>query len=380
MALIKYPIGIQTFEKIRRGNYLYVDKTMYVYNLVSRGQYYFLSRPRRFGKSLLLSTIEAFFRGCKELFEGLYIYGCEWDWKEYPVLHMALNGQDYRSVSSLDDTLNFIISEWEKEYGIQSDSSITTPEVRFANCIRRVSEANGRQVVILVDEYDQPLLQNMEEGKEELYERLRVRLQSFYSVIKAQDSYICFGMLTGISKFSKISVFSGLNNLKDISFNDTTNAVCGVSESELPIVFSEGISELAQANGMTEEQTKDRLRREYDGYRFCEKGEGIYNPFSLLNTFDNKKFRHYWMESGTPSFLIKLLENRHWDLSRIDGCTVSEADILGSDRYLDNPLPLLYQSGYLTVKAYDPRFEEYTLGYPNEEVAEGFNILTSIHG
>jgi len=373
MKQLKYPIGIQTFSEIINDGYIYVDKTEYVWNLVTQGKFYFLSRPRRFGKSLLLSTLDAFFRGQKELFKGLYIYNQEWDWVEYPVFHLALNGQDYDSVKSLDDTLGYYISEWEKAYDIPVDPTIGTIEVRFANCIRRASEKMGRGVVILIDEYDQPLLNNIEQGKENLHETMRGHLQTFYSVMKAQDQYIKFAMLTGISKFSKVSVFSGLNNLKDISLFDSMNAICGISGTELYAYFGESIRQMADANEMSLEEIKDRLKREYDGYHFSKRGEGIYNPFSLLNAFDIKEFGHYWIESGTPSFLIKLLENRNWNLSEISGSTVSEADIKGSDRYLTNPIPLLLQSGYLTIKEFKPRSKRYTLDYPNEEVAEGFN-------
>jgi len=373
MKLLKYPIGIQTFANIINDGYIYVDKTEYVWKLVSQGKYYFLSRPRRFGKSLLLSTLDAFFRGRKELFKGLYIYSQEWDWVEYPVFHLALNGQDYNSVKSLDDTLNYYISEWEKAYSIPFDPTISTIEVRFANCIRRASEIMGRPVVILIDEYDQPLLHNIEQGKEDLHNTLREHMQAFFSVMKAQDQYIKFAILTGISKFSRISVFSGLNNLNDISLDADTNGICGISETELSAIFGESIKQMADANGITPEEVKNLLKREYDGYHFSKRGEGIYNPFSLLNAFSKKDFKHYWMASGTPSFLIKLLENKNWDLSEISGSTVSEADLMGSDRYLTNPIPMLFQSGYLTIKGYNHRFNEYTLDYPNEEVAEGFN-------
>ncbi|MCM1451239.1 MAG: ATP-binding protein [Clostridium sp.] len=373
MKFLKYPIGIQTFEKIRAEGYIYVDKTKYVYDLATRGQYYFLSRPRRFGKSLLLSTFESFFRGHKELFKGLYAYDQDWDWAEYPVFHLALNGQDYDSVEKLDETLYNNIELWEQQYALPAGNRSMSPSTRFFNGIYNASAKAGRGVVILIDEYDQPLLHNIEQGKEELHNRLREHLQAFYSVMKAQDKYIRFAILTGISKFSKVSVFSGLNNLKDISFNDNTNAICGISESELKENFAESISELAAANRMTDGQVASRLKEEYDGYHFSEEGEGVYNPFSLLNAFDNGKFRHYWVASGTPSFLIKLLENRNWDLSRISGSTVSESEIMGADRYLTNPIPMLLQSGYLTIKEYDPTFNEYRLDYPNEEVAEGFN-------
>lgn len=372
MEIIKYPIGIQTFADIINGGYKYVDKTQYVWQLVSRGKYYFLSRPRRFGKSLLVSTFEAFFKGKKDLFKGLYIADKEWDWCEYPVFHLALNGQDYKSVESLDETLNYFLSEWEKTYDIARNESFKSVSIRFANCIRRAYENTGRPVVILIDEYDQPLLQNIEQGKEELHNTLREHMQAFLAVIKAQDQYIRFAFLTGISKFSKVSVFSGLNNLNDISLDSETNAICGISESELSLNFQRSIENLAEAQDLTFESAKERLKKEYDGYHFSYKGEGVYNPFSLLNAFDKKSFKHYWTTTGTPSFLIKLLASRDWNLAELSGATVSETDLLGADRYLRNPISLLFQSGYLTIKGYDKRFNEYTLDYPNEEVAEGF--------
>lgn len=382
MKDIKYPIGIQTFADIINGGYIYVDKTAHVWRLVSRGKYYFLSRPRRFGKSLLLSTIEAFFQGRKELFKGLYIYDQDWAWEEYPIFHLALNGQNYNSIRDIDEVLHNSMGVWEQQYGLKVGDSSKSVSTRFFNCIYNAYKKTGHQVVILVDEYDQPLFQNIEQGKDALHKEMREHLHAFYSVIKAQDQYICFGMLTGISKFSKVSVFSGLNNLNDISIDANTNSICGISETELTENFSEGIVQFAEANGMTEEEAKAGLKREYDGYHFSKQGEGIYNPFSLLNAFDKKDFRHYWMETGTPSFLIKLLGDRDWNLSEISGATVSESSIMGSDMYMKNPIPMLLQSGYLTIKGYDAEFREFTVDFPNEEVSEGFNeeILKSYSG
>lgn len=368
----KYPVGIQTFKKIREGNYLYVDKTEYIYDLVIRGQFYFLSRPRRFGKSLLLSTVAALFRGERELFDGLYIAGKDWEWVEHPVFHLALNGQDYNSVEKLDEILHNSMAHWEADYHLPKGDASMSVSIRLSNCIRNAREVTGRDVVILIDEYDQPLLQNVEQRRESLHREMRERLQAFYSVLKSQDQYIRFGMLSGISKFSKLSVFSGLNNLNDISLDVGMNAICGISESELGRNFAIGIEQLAAASGMSVPETKEELKREYDGYHFAETGEGIYNPFSLLKTFDKDRFSHYWIESGTPSFLINLIREREWDLARIGGSTCTELDLRGSDRYLTNPIPLLYQSGYLTIKGYDREFKEYVLDYPNEEVAEGF--------
>lgn len=376
----KYPVGIQTFSEIRNNGYTYVDKTQYVYTLATRGKYYFLSRPRRFGKSLLLSTLESFFRGEKELFKGLYIYDKEWNWVEYPVFHLALNSQDYTSVESLDEVLHNNMGLWEKQYNLPAADPSLSVSTRFFNCIYNVFQSTGRQVAILIDEYDQPLLQNIEQGNEDLHNEIRVHLQAFYSVMKAQDRYIKFAILTGISKFSKVSVFSGLNNLNDISLDIQTNAICGVSETEVLENFSLGISQLAEVQGMTVDETKRKLKEEYDGYHFAKSGEGIYNPFSLLNTFDKDEFSHYWVESGTPSFLVKVLENRNWNLKDIGGSSCSEMDLKGSDSYLTNPIPILFQSGYLTIKGYDRRFQEFTLDYPNEEVSEGFaNNLLKIY-
>ena len=333
----KYPVGIQTFSQIRKNGYVYVDKTEYIYDLVTRGKYYFLSRPRRFGKSLLLSTIAALFRGERELFDGLYIAGKEWEWVEHPVFHLALNGQDYNSVEKLDETLHNNMAQWEEHYYLPKGNVSTSVSTRFFNCIRNAREVTGRDVVILIDEYDQPLLQNIEQRREVLHRDMRDRLQAFYSVLKAQDQYIRFSMLSGISKFSKLSVFSGLNNLNDISLDVTMNAICGISESELSRDFCIGIEQLAETEGMSVAETKERLKKEYDGYHFAETGEGIYNPFSLLKTFDKDKFSHYWIESGTPSFLINLIRERDWDLARIGGSTCTELDLRGSDRYLTNP-------------------------------------------
>lgn len=380
MRNMKYPIGIQTFSDLIEGGYVYVDKTEYIFNLVDSGKYYFLSRPRRFGKSLLLSTIESFFRGHKHLFKGLYIYNREWEWDEYPVFHLMLNGQDYDSLEKLDEYLNNFMSAWEDEYGLPKPQTEITVSTRFYNCINNAAQKSGRKVVVLIDEYDQPILYNIERGDETLLESMRQHLQSFYSVMKAQDRNIRFAMLTGISKFSKVSVFSGLNNLKDISLDVKANGICGISESELEPNFNSGICTLAESQGMTIAETKRKLKTEFDGYHFAKAGEGIYNPFSLLNTFSNEDISHYWIQTGTPSFLIRILKSRDWELSEIPGSTCSEMDIVGSDRYLSNPIPLLFQSGYLTIKGYDREFGEYTMDYPNEEVAEGFaNELLSAY-
>lgn len=372
MGEIKYPVGIQTFSEIREKNYKYVDKTKFIYDLASSGKYYFLSRPRRFGKSLLLSTIEALYLGKRELFEGLYIFDKNWDWLEHPVFHLALNYQDYDSVEKLDEVLHYHLRLWERQYGVAEGGDGMSPSIRFAALISNAYEKTGQQVAILIDEYDQPLLHNIEHKRRELQDKIRSRLQAFYSVLKASDKYICFGILTGVTKFSKVSVFSGLNNLKDISLDSKFNAICGISESELAEQFQPGIKNLAEALVVTPEEVAGELKKEYDGYRFAETGEGIYNPFSLLNAFDNDKIRHYWFASGNPSFLNKVIKDREWDLSNLNGSTRSEQSLNGSNVYLTDPVPLMYQSGYLTIKGYEKRFNQYVLGFPNEEVTQGF--------
>lgn len=372
MTRPKYPVGIQTFSNIIEQGFVYVDKTRFIYNLVTRGNYYFLRRPRRFGKSLLLSTIEALFQGRKDLFEGLYIANTDWEWTSYPVFHFDLNGKTYDEPGQLDDLLAEHLERWERVYG--NDNPSAPVDERFRKLIIRAYEQTGRQVVILVDEYDQPLLHNIEESRQELQEKFRSKLQAFYSVVKSYDRYIRFAMLTGVTKFSKVSVFSGLNNLNDISLNPVFNAICGISESEIDRYFSQGISDLSKKDGTSTDEMKMILKREFDGYHFAESGEGIYNPFSLLNTFENKTIAHYWFESGTPTYLVKLLKSREWDISKIGGSECSERDLKGSDIYLTNPIPLLYQSGYLTIKGYDKEFKEYSLDYPNEDVSQGFAI------
>lgn len=373
MVEAKYPIGIQTFSELREKDYVYVDKTRFAYEIATKGKYYFLSRPRRFGKSLLMSTLESLFLGRRELFDGLFIASTDWDWEEHPVFHFELNSQDYDSVESLDEMLHSKLHQWEMKYGVRVSDHLRSPSVRFSDLIWNVYNKTGRQVAILIDEYDQPLLHNIAKSKRELQDKLRSRLQAFYSVLKSSDAYICFGMLTGVTKFSKVSVFSGLNNLNDISLDPEYNAICGISETELATQLKQGIASLAANLGITAEEAQARLKKEYDGYRFARSGEGIYNPFSLLKAFDKKHFGHYWFTSGNPSFLNRIVRDREWNLSDINGATRSGQSLSGSDVYLTDPVPLLYQSGYLTIKGYDERFQEYTLGFPNEEVAQGFS-------
>ena len=364
----KYPVGIQSFEELRKGNYVYVDKTALIYRLVESGKYYFLSRPRRFGKSLLVSTLEAYFLGKKELFGGLAMERLEDEWAEYPVLHVDLNTKKYENHSSLDEILNQHLEKWEAVYGDEKNDR--SPEERFSYIIEKISTVTGRNVVILIDEYDKPMLQAI--GNEELLADYRNTLKAFYGVMKSCDSYIKFALLTGVTKFSKVSVFSDLNNLMDISLSDRFANICGITEEELYRDFREDILELGQRNGMGEKETKTALKERYDGYHFVKDGDDIYNPFSLLNTFAEMKFGSYWFETGTPMFLVKLLQHSGYDLQRLAKEMASVDSLGGIDHMNTNPVPILYQSGYLTIKGYDSEFQVYYLGFPNREVEEGF--------
>ncbi len=363
-----YPIGIQSFEKIRKGGFSYVDKTSLIYNLSYQGGYYFLSRPRRFGKSLLVSTMEAYFSGKKELFKGLAADSLEKDWVEYPVLHIDFSGKSYDSADVLVKVFDDILLKWEDEYGSVNRSDI--PGIRFGNVIEAAYKKTGRQVVILIDEYDKPIIDNL--TRPELREAFREQLQGFYSVMKSKDAFIRFGFLTGVTKIGRMSVFSGLNNLQDISMDERYIDICGISEKELKLYFDESITELAQANRLTKDECYAKLARMYDGYHFCENSIGVYNPFSLLNTFSKMKFGSYWFETGTPSFLVKYLKEGNYNLDNISKNDVSIEELNGTNYADPKPITLMFQSGYLTIKGYDEEFRSYYLDYPNEEVKSGF--------
>ena len=365
---VKYPIGVQNFESLRREGYTYVDKTDMVWQLANLGRYYFLNRPRRFGKSLLISTLEAYFEGKRELFEGLAISKMEKEWKKYPVLHLDLNAKQYNNREALLKILNMHLERWEQRYG--SDYRDRDADERFAWVIRRAYEQTGRPVVILVDEYDKPLTMTL--GNEALQDEYRSMLKAFYGVMKSSDRYIRFGFLTGVTKFSKVSVFSDLNNLRDISMQPNYTTVCGLTEQEIRDNFDGGVEQLAQACRLTMDECYAELRRRYDGYHFCEDSVGMYNPFSVLNTLASRRFGSYWFETGTPTQLIELLKSTDYNLNDLLDNEVS-AQLLGSvDSVRQNPVSVFYQSGYLTIKGYDERFDEYRLGFPNDEVREGF--------
>lgn len=373
---MKYPIGIQDFEKLRTNGYSYVDKSRFVYKLATEGEYYFLSRPRRFGKSLFLSTLEAYFQGKKELFEGLAIYDLETDWKKYPIFHIDLNTANFREKDSLYTVLNDYLTTWECKYGTRESEA--TLALRLKGVIARAAEKEGCGVVILIDEYDKPILQTLRDP--ELQAEHRAQLKAFYSVLKTQDRYIKFAFLTGVTKFGKVSVFSDLNNLTDISMDHRYISICGMTEKELLTNFKEGISELAEANGDTEEATIAKLKARYDGYHFEENTVGIYNPFSVLNTLSRLRYKDYWFETGTPTFLVDLLKMHNYRLPDMTKERVSDDVINSVDSLSTNPIPVIYQSGYLTIKGYDERFKKYLLGFPNKEVEEGFlNFLLPLY-
>lgn len=371
----KYPVGIQNFEKIRNGNFYYVDKTDLLYQLVQVEGYYFLSRPRRFGKSLLLSTIQAYFEGKKELFRGLAVEQLEQEWNTYPVLHLDLNAQKYDTPESLYSMLNDALCNWESQY--ETRPSETTHSLRFQGVIQRAAEKCGQKVVVLIDEYDKPMLQAI--GNEALQTEYRNTLKAFYGVLKSCDKYLRFAMLTGVTKFSKVSVFSDLNNLMDISLSSRFASICGITEQELHQYFKEDIRLLGESQGMSPEDTLRELKQWYDGYHFSDRSEDIYNPFSLLNTFAQKQFSSYWFETGTPTFLVELLKHCRYDLNRLTQEMAMADSLNGMDSMEENPVPILYQSGYLTIKDFDREFRYYTLGFPNKEVEEGFTKFLLPH-
>ena len=366
------PIGIQDFEKLRRGNYVYVDKTHFVYELARTSTPYFLSRPRRFGKSLLLSTLEAYFLGKKELFAGLAIEKLEKKWTQYPVLKISFGRGSYETKEKLLSVIDSILCEYEDSFHWENHSD--NPAVRLADLIRTANEQSGRQAVILIDEYDKPILDAL---YTEFEEENRKELRNFYSPLKDMDRYIRFLFITGITKVSHINIFSGLNQLNDISLSKDYSALCGISESELDEYFVPEIEALAKEQEMTVLEAKEKLARMYDGYHFTHDVEGVYNPFCLLKCFMERDFGSYWFESGTPSFLVKALQNQPLVLSTIvNGRKAKEDQFKNYDPDSKNMLPVIYQSGYLTIKGFSKERRIYTLDFPNREIEEGFlNVL-----
>ena len=365
--MTKYPIGIQTFSNIREEQYLYVDKTQYVYELANTKKYVFLSRPRRFGKSLLISTFHAYFNGRKELFKGLAIDQLEKEWKQYPVLHFSLSMAKRGTVEDLDSVISTQLKWAEKGNGLTAnDGNITT---RMGDLVKNLYAKTHEKVVILIDEYDAPLLTVLHD-KERL-EAIRTELQSFYSPLKDLDPYLRFVFITGISKFSQLSIFSQLNNLFNISMLPKYAALCGITQQELEDNFQEGISGLAQSQNISKDDVLQKLKRQYDGYHFAAKSPGVYNPFSLLYAMDTEQIGNYWFATGTPTFLVNMIRKFHTDITKIDGSLASAQEFDAPTEDMHSILPLFYQSGYITIKDYDPILDSYTLGFPNEEVKVG---------
>ena len=373
------PIDTQTFEYIRKAGAVYVDKTQYIEKLLSIGRFFFLSRPHRFGKSLFTSTLKAYFEGKKELFDGLYLEHAEPQlaqqahreaWVSSPVLYFQLNGVDYSYDEALNETLVSQMRTLEAQWGIAGEEN-SSPAIRFTYLIQTLFQKTKQQVVVLIDEYDKPLLETFDAP--ERNGRFRTQLKSFYEVLKKSDAYIRFAFLTGITKFSKIVLFSGLNNLVDITLADDYSAICGFTEEELTSHLTAEIEKLATKYQQTIEEARDMLKKNYDGYRFSGNGVNVYNPFSLLNVLAFSNYKYYWFETATPAFLVKYLQQINYYIPEIkDGVEIDEGALQDFRIGGANPLPLLFQSGYLTIKDYEPFDYIYTLRYPNEEVKYGF--------
>ena len=374
MANIVYPIGIQSFVEIRSLGSIYVDKTALVHELVDTGKYYFLSRPRRFGKSLLISTLHEYFIGNRAIFKGLDIDRLEpGEWPSHPVLHIDFNGQLYDSRTSVGEVLESCLREWEREYGA-SDASMSYA-LRFGAVIKNAVEKTGRQVVVLIDEYDKPILDVL--GDKELEENNREVLRSFYSVMKSQDANLRFVMLTGVGKLPQMNVFSGLNNIEDISMNPIYSTICGVTEPELREYFGKGVSDLAEANGLTVAETYEALKANYDGYHFAGDMRDVYNPYSLLTALKNRMITDSWYRTGTPTHLIKMLKRTDVPIKNLDGSPCTFARLTEGNVTGDDIIATLYYTGYLTIKQYNRAMSSVILGYPNGEVRRGFldNVL-----
>ena len=364
---IKYPVGIQSFAEIREGGYTYVDKTAIIYQL-TKGKFYFLSRPRRFGKSLLLSTLEAYYLGRRDLFKGLALDSLTEDWEPHPVFHLDLNNREYKDETSLLQEFNANLEQWEFIYG--DEKKDRAPEERFAYLIRRAFEQTGKKVVILIDEYDKPLLNTI--SRPELADVYRSQLKAFYSNLKTMDACIEMAILTGVARFSKVSIFSDLNNLRDISFEKKFSAICGITSDELDKYFNAGVEKIAESRNLSYEEARELLRHNYDGYHFSIESPDIYNPFSLVNAFEKGDIGQFWFDSGTPSYLVELLNRDFLPYQDISPSEIDRNDLESAGLLSENPIPVFYQTGYLTIKSYDPEFDVYTLDYPNEEVKQGF--------
>lgn len=373
---MKYPIGIQSFDQIIEDGYVYIDKTDFIYQLAHEGKIYFLSRPRRFGKSLLVSTLKNYFLGRKELFKGLKIDGLEKDWKVYPVFHMDFNGGEYTSPGSLREAIMSYISSWEKEYGIEEEAMEVNLGFRFRKILAKAHEQSGLRAVVLVDEYDKPILDVLDVDKN-LEEEHRNILKGFYSAFKGADEHLQFVFLTGVTKFSQVSVFSGFNQPFDISMHSKYETLCGITQEELDATFREPMESMAEVYRCSYEDMRGRLKSQYDGYHFSKNMTDIYNPFSLLNAFATLDISDYWFKSGTPTYLIRLLSHTNENMNDLTGKYYFPEEFIDYKADVEQPLPMIYQSGYLTIKEFDLRRNMFLLDYPNDEVKKGFLSLVA---
>ena len=371
---MKYPIGIQSFERIIEDGYVYIDKTDLIYSLTHDGSIYFLSRPRRFGKSLLVSTLKNYYLGHKELFKGLKIDRLEKDWNVHPVFHVDFNGANFTQAGVLETMLGDYIDKWEKQYDIHTDPGLGVG-LRFRDILCAVHEQTGRRAVVLIDEYDKPILDVLDVDTL-LEDRHRNVLKAFYSVFKVADSHLQFVLLTGVTKFSQVSVFSGFNQPKDISMDARYETLCGITQEELESYFVEPISAMAERNRCSFEEMKSLLKQKYDGYHFSDNMTDVYNPFSLLNALDSLRLQDYWFSSGTPTYLIRLLAHFKENMNELTGKFYRQEEFIDYKADVEQPLPMIYQSGYLTIKDYDMEFNTFLLDFPNNEVKNGF--LTAV--
>ncbi|MDR1860596.1 MAG: ATP-binding protein [Bacteroidales bacterium] len=366
-----WPVGIQDFKDLRQRGCIYVDKTQYIPQLIAVGKPYFLGRPRRFGKSLFASTLRYYFEGEKESFRGLAIEAYEKEWKKYPVIYIDFNISSFQTFHSLEVVIDNILKKYEAKYGITDIADDLS--VRFSNLIRGACTDEALKVAVIIDEYDKPLVNTME--NQELNDTIRAFMKGFYGVLKAMDSYLRFVFITGVTKFSKVSVFSDLNQLTDITMDRAYAGICGITETELITHFNSDIQTLANENHIPYEAALAKLKKLYDGYHFAKDSEGVYNPFSIMHTFRRNDFGDYWFETGTPTMLVKILENNRFDIRKFENDLTIAANSIDDYRFGQIDItPLLYQSGYLTIKAYDPVLNQYTLGFPNEEVKYGFLV------
>ena len=368
---MKYPIGMQSFDQLIEDGFVYVDKTDLIYSLTHEGKIYFLSRPRRFGKSLLVSTLKNYFLGRKELFRGLAIEGLETEWSVYPVFHVDFNGSNFTEAGVLEKRLNGYVSDWEAMYGLSYDRDTLDLGGRFIKVLEAAHRQTGRRCVVLIDEYDKPILDVLD-ADPALEDRHRNVLKGFYSVFKGADEHLQFVLLTGVTKFSQVSVFSGFNQPKDISMDARYEALCGITQEEIEHYFLQPIADMAVDYRCTPEEMKQHLKRQYDGYHFSKHMTDVYNPFSLLNALDSRSVDDYWFRSGTPTYLIRLLTHFNENLNELTGKYYRPDEFVDYKADVEKPLPMIYQSGYLTIKDYNMRMNKFLLDFPNNEVKNGF--------